>query len=210
MTYYDTNNLKTYFGNQAQTKKIKSGEILFIQGQPVDFIYFIDSGKVKAESHTESDESLVLYHAMAGMALAEEHLFIEHYGYTATAEEDTEVRFLKKEIIHQQLLEDPEYAFRFMMCISARHNDLRVHCTLLTIQKAEDRLLAYMKWKSVKEGPTLNLQGRMGMLGQMLNLTKESIYRAMARLEERGDISRKEGLVTLTPPAPHDHNHMEG
>jgi CRP-like cAMP-binding protein len=197
MAYYDINNIKTYFGNLSQTLKIEKGGMLFIQGTPVDSIYFIDSGKVKAEVFSEAEgEGLVLYYATHDMALAEEHIFLEHYCYSAIAEEDTEVRVLQKQVILKRLMGDSEYALHFMSCLSARYRELSVHCNLLTIRRAEDRLLAYMKWRAV-EGEILDLQGRLGLLGETLNLTKESVYRAMARLEDRGVITRKNGLVTI-------------
>jgi CRP-like cAMP-binding protein len=174
------------------------GEILFLQGQPADTIYFVDSGVVKVETHSENtDESLVLYYASAGMALAEEHIFLGQYGYSATVEADAEVRFLKKDAIQRRLAEDADYASHFMSCLSTRYGELRILCNFLTIRRAEDRILAYLKWRTIKEGSTLNLQGRLGLLGETLDLTKESVYRAMARLEKNGSIMRNDGLVTI-------------
>ena len=197
MSYFDRTSIEARFGDLATSKKVGKGTFLFRQGQPVDFVYFIDMGRVTAESYSASEESLVLYTATAGMALGEEHIFMERYGYSAMAEEEVEVRALRKLEILKQLKNDPLYASQFMMCISSRYNELRVVCTLLTIRRAEDRLLAYLKWRAAQEGPAINLQGRMGQLGMMLNLTKESIYRAMGALEERGKITRKNGLIAI-------------
>ncbi len=198
MTYYDMDHIKTYFGSLSQTRKVEKGSILFLQGQPVDLIYFIDSGRVAAESYSEETEgSLVLYHATAGMALAEEHIFLEHYGYSATVKKNAEVRSLKKSVIQKRLAKDPAYASHFMSCLATRYGELRILCNFLTIRRAEDRILAYLKWRASKEGSTFNLQGRLGLLGETLNLTKESIYRAMKRLEQHGDITRTDGFIIL-------------
>ena len=199
MTYYDLENIKTYFGSLSQTRKVERGGMLFLQGQPVDDVYFVDSGLVKVETYSENtEESLVLYYASAGMALAEEHIFLEHYGYSATVEADAKVRFLKKDVIQKRLAENAEYASHFMACLSTRYGELRILCNFLTIRRAEDRILAYLKWRATKEGPALNLQGRLGLLGETLDLTRESVYRAMSKLEQRGDLIRNQGLVTLT------------
>jgi CRP-like cAMP-binding protein len=198
MTYYDLENIKTYFGSLSQPRRVNKGEILFLQDQPVDAIYFVDSGTVKVETYSENtEESLVLYYASPGMALAEEHIFLDHYGYSATVETDAEVRSLKKSVIQKRLAEDADYASHFMSCLSTRYGELRILCNFLTIRRAEDRFLGFLKWRASKEGASLNLQGRLGLLGETLDLTKESIYRAMSKLEQRGDLIRNEGLVTL-------------
>jgi CRP/FNR family transcriptional regulator, dissimilatory nitrate respiration regulator len=198
MTYYDIENIGTNFGSLVQRRKVERGGILFLQGKLVDAIYFIDSGKVKVETYSEdTDESLVLYYAIAGMALAEEHIFLEHYGCSAIVEEDAEIRFIKKTVIQKRLAKDAGFASNFISCLSTRYGELRTLCNFLTIRRAEERLLAYLKWHAAKEGPILDLRGRLGLLGATLDLTKESVYRAMARLEHRGDISRKDGLVIL-------------
>jgi CRP-like cAMP-binding protein len=198
MTYYNLENIKTYFGSLSQTRRVNKGEILFLQGRPADAIYFVDSGVVKVETYSENtDESLVLYHASAGMALAEEHIFLDDYGYSATVEIDAEVRYLQKSVIQKRLAEDADYASHFMSCLSTRYGELRILCNFLTIRRAEERILSYLKWRASKEGPTLDLQGRLGQLGETLDLTRESVYRAMAKLEQNGSIIRKDGLVTL-------------
>jgi CRP-like cAMP-binding protein len=198
MTYYDLENIKTYFGALSQKRKVDKGGILFTQGQLVDAIFFVDSGLVKVETYSEdTEESLVLYHASSGMALAEEHIFLDHYGYSATVVEETEVRFIKKSVIQKRLTEDADYASHFMSCLSTRYSELRILCNFLTIRRAEDRILAYLKWRAMKEGSTLNLHSRLGLLGETLDLTKESVYRAMARLEKNGALIRNDGLVTI-------------
>lgn len=198
MTYYDLENFATYFGALTQTRKVDKGEFLFRQGQPSETIYFVDSGVVKVETYSEhTDESLVLYYASAGMALAEEHIYLDHYGYSATVDVDAEVRCLSKAVIQKRLAEDADYASHFLSCLSTRYGELRILCNFLTIRRAEERILAYLKWKVTTDGPTLDLQGRLGQLGGTLDLTKESVYRAMAKLEQHGSVTRKDGLVTL-------------
>lgn len=197
MSYYDIGSIETNFGKLAVSRKINKGTILFRQNQKVDNIYFIDAGRVMVESYTESEGSLVLYFATEGMALAEEHIFMERYGYSAVAEEDLKVRLLDKTVLLEHLQSNPAYATQFMKCISSRYNELRVICTLLTIRRAEVRLLAYLKWRTIQDGSAINLQGRIGQLGIMLNLTRESIYRAMACLEEQGKLVRQDGVVTV-------------
>jgi CRP-like cAMP-binding protein len=64
MTHSDTINIETYFGLHFLPRTFEKGSFLFRQGQDVDYINFIDSGRVKVETY----ESLVLYSAMEGNA----------------------------------------------------------------------------------------------------------------------------------------------
>ena len=163
----------------------------------MDAVYFEDSGKVKAETYPEVGKALVLYYAVGGMAVAEEHIFLEHYGYSAIVEEDADIRYLKKSDFQKRLNKNPEYADMFMKCLCSRYYDLRVLCNLLTIRRADDRIHGYLKWRALRDGPVIDLQGRLGLQGEMLGLTKESVYRAIARLEKSGIISRENGKMTL-------------
>lgn len=196
MSYYNASNIAAYFGELSRTRDLPKDALLFRQGQPVESIYYIERGRVKIETYTGDDEGLVLYTATEGMGLAEEHLFKETYDYTAIVEEDVRVRYIPKTTLLKLLDSNPAYATQFMKCIVMRYDELRILCNLLTIRRAEDRLLAYLKWKA-SAGETIDLHGRMGQLGEMLNLTRESIYRAMSSLEERGLLNRQNGLITV-------------
>lgn len=172
-----------------------TGDTIFNIGQSVDSIYFCATGSVRMEVFPESEKPIVLYRAYAGEAFAEEHLTRQQYTYRAVADEPTVIESAPKQLILDDIRNNPQLGEKFIACLAERYCQLRVSFERLGIKSAKARVLHLLLTLESQDGVPLDLNGRIKGLSRDLNLSHEATYRALKELEDDNMIQRENGVI---------------
>lgn len=198
MAYYDLHNITKFFTpDQILTKEVEAEEILFYSGNKARLIYFVVSGEVRAETYLDDGQSVIFYRARSGNSLCEENLGQTHYLYNGVASMKSQVRAISKFDLLEKMQASWSFAEQLTACLTNRYSDALMLRELIAIKSAEGRLWTWLNWQEVRGLLPIDLSGRLGSIAPELGLTRESVYRAVSRLEKKGKIRRENGLLYL-------------
>jgi CRP-like cAMP-binding protein len=182
---------------QVRCQSFAVNELVFSEDSPADDVFLVKSGCVRLVVFPQDDKQLVLYRALKDETFAEEHLALEKYSYRAVTDEQTELQIVSKAALLNDINTNPAIAMRFIECISSRYYQLRINFERLGIAAAKERVLHWLKTLSLRQGPVIDLTGKLKSLSDDLNLTHEAMYRALRELEQGGAIQRDRGKIKI-------------
>ncbi len=198
MPAYDLDAVLRWFGGSSiHHRTLGRDELLFVRGSPAEHIYFILSGEIRAEVTLESGETIVFFRAKEGAALGEETFQFPQYLYTAIANVETQVRYIRAAEIADHIPAHSSFARSLIQCLARRYGESLMLRELLSVKPAVNRLRTWLHWQSISHNEPIDLKKRMGTIGAEIGMTRESVYRAFAKLEESGEIRRESGMVYL-------------
>lgn len=95
--------------------KVKKGEIIFKEGDPVTGIYFVYSGNVKVYKKWDKDKELILRFAKEGSILGHRGLGIDStYPISAVALEPTVVCYVDAAFFEASLKVNPDFTYQLL------------------------------------------------------------------------------------------------
>jgi CRP-like cAMP-binding protein len=92
---------------------------------------------------------------------------------------------------------DPTSAVEFLKLVSRQIIDLRQQLELMKVRSAAERLLLYLDFNAGPDGRTVRLPGALQDIASELGLTREALYRTLAKLEQDGAIERAPSSILL-------------
>ncbi len=152
-----------------QTILFKKGQDIFKEGDTVEGIFFVYSGKVKVHKRWDEDKDLILRFAKSGDILG--HLGLGDslaYPIAATAVENVKVCFVKKDFFESSLNVNPQFTIKLM----------KVFANALQESEKRMRNLAHMPVKERIAQALLSLKQQFGVTGDGyidIELTKQDI-----------------------------------
>jgi CRP/FNR family transcriptional regulator len=189
---------------RALRKKSKTGQTLFLQGDPADGMFLIKGGRVKLSKVLEDGTELTLDIRKAGDFVGE-NMFSEevHYPVSAYCLEDTLTCGFSRSQFEQLVLQHPKVGLQIIKNLSERISWLTRRVGSLAVTNIEDRL--YRVLTSVaKEHGTMSPQGTVIQfplthedLSFLTGAHRVSITRAMKALKAAGKIIHKDKRLIL-------------
>lgn len=141
---------------------------------------------------------MILHTARAGEFFAEAALFATHYHCDAVAVRPSRIRAYSKTSVLAALETSPSRMNYALLETMARQLQLvRQRLELRSVHSAEERLLLYFQMHPERNGRTVPIRGDFQEIAAEVGLTREALYRAMARLERKGLIQRVPGRVVI-------------
>jgi len=199
-------------GNQALEEllkfaKIKSyppSTVLFYQGEKGRQLYLILSGKVQINVTSKAGKELVVGILSSGETFGEIAVFNEvNRIATAKTLEPTQLLTLEREELLTYLKNNSEVAIKMIgsQCrrLAAFNADMEeILFYDLPIRLAK-KLIALMKIYGEKNssGTIINFHFSQAALGNMLNVSRESINKQMRIWEQGGLLSHEQGIITI-------------
>jgi CRP-like cAMP-binding protein len=174
-----------------------ANESVFRQGEPIRWLFRIVTGCVRLSRVLARGSEITLARVESGGILAEASVFASHYHCDAIAEAHSRVCRYPMRIIHALLKDKPGTAIAFGAHLAGELMDLRAMVEIRAIRRADDRLLAWLRFQSHGSPPTFDGKGIWPSVAKQLGLTGESLYRALARLERARRIRREDGKTVL-------------
>ena len=96
--------------------RVKKGELIFKEGDPVEGIWFLHKGLVKVHKHWDDEKELILRFAKDGQILGHRGLGGElHYPVSATAIEDTILCYISLDFFLQSLKVNSQYTYNLLL-----------------------------------------------------------------------------------------------
>jgi CRP/FNR family transcriptional regulator, dissimilatory nitrate respiration regulator len=183
--------------NQFSHRQLQAGEIVFIDGDPAENIYYLESGLIRLVHYTESGQAVNHYAIMPGGFLAEVLVVVDHYLCTAVAEEPSQILVIPKQPFINALRQDGTLLFSFLGEVAYRLHMTKMMMELRGIRLAHERVLNYLRIIAQPGTSTIILDRTFKEIARDLDLTPETLSRALSHLQEEGRISRGDGQITL-------------
>lgn len=179
----------------ARRRHLAAGESLFRQGDRVTAIFRVESGRLRLVRHLADGSHVTLHTARDGDSFAEAALFSDSYHCDAVAEVESVVVVLAKRDLLAGLRRDPEAAMAFAAQMSRQVRDLRLRLELRNVRSAAARLEMWLHLQADERGRVVPAQSWTEIATE-LGLTREAVYRALARLQRDRRLRRdKTGIV---------------
>jgi CRP-like cAMP-binding protein len=181
-------------------RRVGRGEAVFRQGDPAVAVFVAESGRIRLVRMLEDGTPLILYVAETGESFAEASLSAAHYHCDAVAETDAVVLALPKAKLLSALAADPAECLALALALAAQVRDLRAKLELRNIRSATGRVLAWLRLHASGSPPLVLIHRSWTEIADELGLTREAVYRALARLEHQKLVSRHADVACLTTP----------
>jgi CRP-like cAMP-binding protein len=186
------------FPGPIQTEMLAAGAHLFRQGDPAMAVYFVESGCLRLERYTPAGTTVVLHTARAGELLAEAALVSDSYHCDAVALEESRVRVFKKATILSNL--KPGSPGHALVAVMARQLlKLRQRMELRNVRSADERVMLYFQQNADRKGDVV-IDRKLQEIAGELGLSREALYRTLARLQKARRIKRQPHHISLARP----------
>jgi len=180
------------FADHAIWQSYEPGAILFLEGDLVPGLYFVESGWFKVVAMSAEGREQILHFIAAGEVIGGMTAFMSQpIPATAIALEKTIVWLLPRDVVRQALIDEPLLAVRVIEFMAARINDLVMLVSDLSLrsvvarlarqllEQASDGVVQRQRWATQTE-----MASRLGAAPDVVN-------RALRTLVD-------EGLIELT------------
>ena len=186
--------------------RYRSAQVIFAQGQPIEHVFLIDSGLVKL-SHTSADgHAATVGFRTAGWPLGvTSALLRESYFSTAQAITDAVLRPIELGDF-SEALRDASVTVWVARRLARESQQLSILASHLMSLDLDERLQLLLGRLAVLVGqPTSSGRTRIPHishedLASAIGGSRESVTRALARLERANVIVRLDGWITVPPP----------
>lgn len=165
------------FFSEARTQVLPAGETLFHTGDPVQSVFMVRAGRiVLVRRNRENGAPLFLHIAGPGMMLAEASIWSSAYHCDAQALDDAEVAVTSRQRFRAEMTRNPELLNTIAMDLAQALQAARLKAEIRSLPRLADRLDAWLA-----EGNAFPERGRLQELAAELGVTREALYREMAR-----------------------------
>jgi CRP-like cAMP-binding protein len=177
--------------------RLSRGESLFHRGDPVAGTYIVGYGRVKLSFVSPSGVEKVIEIIEPGQSFGEAVMFLDlPHVVTAQALADSLLLLVPKEILFENIDNDPGFARRMLAGLSRRLHQLVADVESYSTRSGTERLIGYLLHDCVGKGDeaTGDLQGSIdielpvakGVIASRLNLTQEHLSRILHDLSALG------------------------
>lgn len=178
----------------ARLFKAERGEVLFEAGDPATGFYYLIQGRVKLVLLSPSGAEKVVEIVREGMTFGEAVVFIEQpFPVTAQATEPSHVLYMGRSALLECVGHDPAFAFKMLAGLSRRLHSIVRDVESYSLCSATQRVIGYLLREA--EAPTVDgrctieLPATKAVVASRLNLTPETLSRALHELSDLGLIS---------------------
>jgi len=187
---------------EARARRLKRGEVLFLEGEPVHSLFVVEKGLLKVyKLDPEGRKQVVLHLEGPGRVLAEVALFLERPTYPASAEalEDSRVLAIPKERFFQLVEARPPLARALIRYLARRQGQLLHLLDRLVFHEVRERLCEFLLEKLSQEGQGFHLPTNPE-LAALLGTVPEAVSRNLGQLYRQGLIQLRGRRVEIPNP----------
>ncbi len=161
---------------EAELCDVSAGSSLFFAGDPVRFIHLIESGAIHLERTQINGQVTCFQRAQSGDILAEASLYARAYHCDAKVVQQTRLRRLPIAQFSKRLGSDLALSEAWAARLARTVQKTRLLAEIRSFKTVEQRLDAW-----IDEYGALPAKGQWQDVAQELAVTREALYREMAR-----------------------------
>lgn len=190
-------------------KSFPKKSIIFHEGDQGDTLYILKSGRVKISKITEDGREKTLTIMQPGDFFGEMAIF-DDLPRSATAEviDDTAMVYtVSKRDFERIILEHPSIALKIMRDLTRRIRQVNQQVEDLAFKDVHERVASTLCHLSKSEGRSMggnkvliNLKMTHQDLANMVGSSRETVTRALNRLQDEGIISISHQQITINQP----------
>jgi CRP-like cAMP-binding protein len=158
------------------TRTLSAGEFLFHAGDPVQQVGLLRAGQVMLVRHGADGSRMILQRAEPGDLLAEASVWSDVYHCDAVVRSPAEVAMAPRSAFLAALARDPSLAEGWARRLARAVQAARLRAEIRGLRTVAERLDAWLGADS-----QLPDRGRWQELAEELGVTREALYRELAR-----------------------------
>ena len=167
---------------------------LFRLNDPVESVYWIESGEIRAVRHLLDGSSAIMIRAKGGQFFGESSMLLKNYTCDAQITKKSAIKVFPIEAIKNEINHNGSFAFQFAMLMAAQARRQCSSQERLRLKKASDRVLHYFGCEF--GGDTeINIDMSMAELAIELGLEPETLYRTLSKLEGAVNLQHRSRVV---------------
>lgn len=188
-------------------RRFSQGDMIFLQGDPGQALYLIESGRVRIYVQDENGQETSVIFYSAGDLFGELSA-IDGLPRSASAEavEDTIVQVLSRERLRMHLRASPQLAYNFMQALSVRVRYATLQVGSLTLHDVPSRLahklleLAQGHGRIDADGVRIDMPLTQSDLASLIGATRESANKVLGHFRREGYIRVDQSQITILDP----------
>lgn len=198
MNLVNTESLPTELKEKIIIREIIAEQRLFKMGDIAEYLYIVKTGRIKIFRSTIENKSAVLQAIEPGEFLGENAIFGGRYTCNASAEIDSTLIAYPQELLISIIKTDSELFEDLTKKLVSKIETLKKNLELRSIKKCHLRLLQYLRYLAASSPDRIiNLERSFKTISAELDVTPESVSRALVKLEREGTIARQNNLIIL-------------
>ena len=160
----------------GQTVRLEAGQTAFRTGDRVRVMYLVVEGGVDLVRYTASGTSLILNRVSPGNVLAEASAYSEQYHCDGLASTKTRLRSLSVSQFLERVHSSADIAHFWAAQLARELQNARMQSEIRSLKTVAERLDAWLGLPN-----KLPLRGKMQDLAHVLGVSREALYRELAR-----------------------------
>lgn len=161
---------------QATERHLEPRENLLLSGDRISHLALVLEGRIVLVRRTLGGADVILQTAEPGDILAEASVYSAQYHCDAEAAAPSLVRLLPVSVFRAALRDDPDLAESWSAHLARSVQAARLRAEIRSLRKVSERVDAWLG-----EGRNLPEKGRWQELAAELGVTREALYRELAR-----------------------------
>jgi len=162
--------------DDAQTTSLAKGQVLFRNAEPVNFMYIMEEGCVELVRYTQSGTRLVLSSVRPGYVLAEASVYAETYHCDGVSLARSRVRRISTAEFQQKLAANPNLYYVWAKTLAHELQAARMNAEIRTLRTVAEKVDVWLE-----SNKSLPPKGELQVLAQSLGVTREALYRELAK-----------------------------
>ncbi len=184
-------------------RNLSSGEVLFHQGDKSNRLIIIRSGLLKLVRYGSDGKQVLLETLFPGDFYGGDQLFSESLcRESGIAGDSLGICTIASSDIRSLMLSDPHIGLSVMSYLNRKLEQYRLQVEILATKPVEKRLAMFLLERLHRTGGNTVLLSQEE-IGDAVNLTKETVNRKLARMQERGlvSVAGKKQIIILDSSA---------
>ncbi len=195
------------FGSIGVRKFFRPGEALFVQGDPVNEIFAVKSGRIRLSKVLEDGTEITLDYRMAGDLVGEEAFSHSiNYPLTAWAMEEAMTCGFRVSDFNQLILDNPDLGLKLIGNMSNRILSLNARLGSATAGSLDDRVfqvlsnMASEHGRKTSKGYSIAFPLTHEELSYLVGAHRVSITKALKRLRSIGKVITEDNRFIVPEP----------
>lgn len=160
----------------AQTTCLAKDQVLFRNADPVRFMFIVEEGCVELVRHARSGARLVLSRVKPGYVLAEASAYAEVYHCDGVSIGPSRVKRVPTTEFQQKLAANANLQYVWAKSLAHELQAARMNAEMRSLRTVAEKVDVWLESNKL-----LPLKGELQVLAQILGVTREALYRELAK-----------------------------